>query len=270
MERAITMESTGSAISWQAWLNEPNKVPVFFILNSLAKPNPVEPFYRHDWVEQAFPLYSGTPMRNMLKQSPWLVQPKANQLVQIGVVLDRHELSDNSWGWAYRSHTPWQGQIKHWQQRQWVMMNGEPMLFRMMDARILGTLVPAFTPSDWSLMLSPVTELMIDRPQPMRFCRPEACREGNSEIPFTLGEHLLAVWLQSPYGLKVLTSSLYNDLWENHGEIARQLDQPEGRLEQQIEQWLRKKIEAGHHAEKISCQDYLLAMEQEKEQEKDL
>ncbi|WFQ78463.1 DUF4123 domain-containing protein [Xenorhabdus sp. SF857] len=230
----------------------------------------IESFYLNDWIEQAFRLYSGTPMRNMLKQSPWLVQPKANQLVQIGVVLDRYELGDNSWGWAYRSHTPWQGQIKHWQQRQWVMMNGEPMLFRMMDARILGTLVPAFTPSDWSLMLSPVTELMIDRPQPMRFCRPEACREGNSEIPFTLGEHLLAVWLHSPYGLQALSSSLYNDLWENHGEIARQLDQPEGSLEQQIEQWLRKKIEAGHHAEKISCQDYLLAMEQEKEQEKDL
>ncbi|MEQ1964668.1 DUF4123 domain-containing protein [Xenorhabdus khoisanae] len=268
MERAITMKSTGSTISWQTWLNEPNKAPVLFILNSLAKPDPVEPFYRHDWVEQAFPLYSGTPMRNMLKQSPWLVQPKANQLTQIGKALDRHALSDNSWGWAYRSHTPWQEQLKHWQQRQWVMMNGEPVLFRMMDARIFGALVPAFTPSDWSLMLSPVTELMIDRPQPMQFCRPEACGEGNSEIPFTLGDHLLAVWLRSPYGLKVLTSSLYCDLWENHGAMAKQLDKPEGSLEPQIEQWLRQKLEAGQRIEKVSGQDYLLAMEQEKEQEK--
>ncbi|MBD2786284.1 DUF4123 domain-containing protein [Xenorhabdus sp. DI] len=264
MESTLPMENTTSTISWQAWLNEPNKAPVFFILNSLAKPNPVEPFYRHDWVEQAFPLYSGTPMHNMLKQSPWLVQPKANQLTQIGTALDRHELSDNSWGWAYRSHTPWQEQLRHWQQRQWVMMNGEPVLFRMMDARILGTLVPAFTPSDWSLMLSPVTELVIGRPQPMRFCRPEGCSEGNSEIPFTLGEHLLAVWLRSPYGLKVLTSSLYCDLWENHGAMANQLDKPEGSLEQQIEQWLRQKLEAGQRIEKVSGQDYLLAMEQEK------
>ncbi|MBC8949403.1 hypothetical protein [Xenorhabdus sp. TS4] len=127
--------------------------------------------------------------------------------------------------------------------------------------------MPAFTPSDWSLMLSPVTELVIDSPQLMRFCRPDACNEGNSEIPFTLGEHLLAVWLRSPYGLKVLTSSLYCDLWENHGEIAKQLDKPEGSLEPQIEQWLRQKLEAGQHIEKVSSRDYLLTMEQEKEQE---
>ncbi|MEQ2027267.1 DUF4123 domain-containing protein [Xenorhabdus szentirmaii] len=268
MERTFTMENT--ALSWQAWLNEPNKSPVFLILNSLVKPNPIESFYRNDWVEQAFPLYSGTPMRNMLKQSPWLVQPKVNQLIQIGTALDHHELSDNSWGWAYRSHTSWQEQLKHWQQRQWVMMNGEPVLFRMMDTRILGTLMPAFTPSDWSLMLTPVTELMIDTPQLTRFCRPEGCGEGSSDIPFTLDEHLLAVWLRSPYGLKVLTSSLYCDLWENHSAMAKQLDKPEGSLEQQIEQWLRQKLEAGQRIAKVSSQDYLLAMEQEKGQEREL
>ncbi|MBD2784179.1 DUF4123 domain-containing protein [Xenorhabdus sp. DI] len=238
--------------SWQAWLSESNDAPVFFILNSLATPNPVEHFYRNDWVEQAFPLYSGTPMRKMLKQSPWLVQAKPRQLSQIGMMLDRHAISDNSWGWAYRSRESWQEQLAHWQRRQLVMMDGEQVLFRIMDSRVFGAMVPAFTPSDWSLMLAPVTELMIDIPQPIRFCRPEACGEGNSEIPFTLDEHLLSVWLSSPYGLKVLTSSLYNDLWENHGAMAKQLDQPAGSLEPQIEQWLRQKLEAGQRIEKVS------------------
>ncbi|CDH34776.1 conserved hypothetical protein [Xenorhabdus bovienii str. Intermedium] len=136
-----------------------------------------------------------------------------------------------------------------------------------MDARVFGAMIPAFTPGDWSLMLSPVTELMIDTPQPMPFCRPKDCGEGNPEIPFTLGEHLQAVWLRSPYGLKVLTNSISCDLWENHGEIAKQLDQPEGRLEQHIEQWLRQKLDTGQRIEKISGQDYLLVMEQEKKQE---
>ncbi|MBD2812655.1 DUF4123 domain-containing protein [Xenorhabdus sp. Vera] len=252
-------------ISWQAWLSESHDAPVFFILNSLAKPNPVEHFYLNDWVEQAFPLYSGTPMRKMLKQSPWLVQAKSRQLSQIGMMLDRHTISDNSWGWAYRSYMPWQEQLAHWQRRQLVMMDGKQVLFRIMDTRVFGAMVPAFTSSDWSLMLTPVTELMIDIPQPMRFARPEGCGEGNNEIPFMLGEHLLAVWLHSPYGLKMLTSSLYNELWENHGKTARQLDQPEGSLEQRIENWLRQKLEAGQSIEKISSQDYLLAMEQEKE-----
>ncbi|MCP9268956.1 DUF4123 domain-containing protein, partial [Xenorhabdus sp. XENO-1] len=97
------------------------------------------------------------------------------------------------------------------------------------------------------------------------FCRPKDCGEGNPEIPFTLGEHLQAVWLRSPYGLKVLTSSLYDDLWENHGSMAKQLDQPVGSLELRIEQWLQQKIEAGQYVDKISGQDYLLAMEQEKD-----
>ncbi|MCP9270469.1 DUF4123 domain-containing protein, partial [Xenorhabdus sp. XENO-1] len=96
------------------------------------------------------------------------------------------------------------------------------------------------------------------------FCRPDDCTEGNSEIPFTLGDHLLDVWLRSPYGLKVLTSSLYDDLWENHGNMAKQLDQPEGSLESQIEQWLKQKLDAGQRIEKVSGQDYLLGMEQEK------
>ncbi|CDH01618.1 DUF4123 domain-containing protein [Xenorhabdus bovienii] len=260
---------TETSTSWQAWLNKSNDASVFFILNSLAQPNPVDQFYHNDWVEQAFPLYSGTPMHKMLKQSPWLVQAKSSQLYQIGEMLERHALSDNSWGWAYRSHIPWQEQLTHWQHRQLVMMNGEQVLFRIMDARVFGAMIPAFTPGDWSLMLSPVTELMIDTPQPMPFCRPETCGEGNSEIPFTLGEHLLDVWLCSPYGLKVLTSSLYDDLWENHGSMAKQLDQPEGSLEPRIEQWLRQKLDAGQRIEKVSSQDYLLAMEQEKEQEKD-
>ncbi|CDL84826.1 DUF4123 domain-containing protein [Xenorhabdus szentirmaii] len=265
MEDTTMTETTTPTISWQEWLNESNDAPVFFILNSLARPNPVEHFYLNDWVEEAFPLYSGTPMRKMLKQSPWLVQAKTRQLYQIGMMLDSHTLSDNSWGWAYRSRASWQEQLAHWQRRHLVMMNGEQVLFRIMDSRVFGAMVPAFTPSDWSLMLAPVTELMLDTPQPVKFCRPEVCGEGNSEIPFTLGEHLLAVWLHSPYGLKVLSSSLYYDLWENHGEMVQQLDQPMGSLKSQIELWLRKKIETGQYVEKLSSQDYLLAMEQEKE-----
>ncbi|MBD1229210.1 hypothetical protein [Xenorhabdus griffiniae] len=56
-------------VSWKTWLNEPNKAPLFFILNSLARPNPIELFYRNDWVEQAFPLYSDTSMHNLLKRN---------------------------------------------------------------------------------------------------------------------------------------------------------------------------------------------------------
>ncbi|MEX6137212.1 hypothetical protein [Providencia hangzhouensis] len=36
------------------------------------------------------------------------------------VNLDRKGLSDNTWGWAYRSSLDWQYQLRHWQNRQLV------------------------------------------------------------------------------------------------------------------------------------------------------
>ncbi|WP_254361407.1 DUF4123 domain-containing protein [Photorhabdus heterorhabditis] len=90
-----------TSINWQQWLTTPDKPPVFFMLNSLAEPNPVNLFYKNDWVEQAFPLYSGTPnsgtpMDHLLAQSPWLVQPGSGCLSIIGHRLDSQTLSDNS------------------------------------------------------------------------------------------------------------------------------------------------------------------------------
>ncbi|MDC9580708.1 DUF4123 domain-containing protein [Xenorhabdus sp. PR6a] len=270
MENTISVENTTPTLTWQQWLSESHDTPVFFMLNSLANPDPIKHFYLNDWVEQAFPLYSGTPMRKMLKQSPWLVQAKVSQLPSIGSMLDHHAVSDNSWGWAYQSPAPWQEQLAHWQRRQRVMLQGEQVVFRMMDTRVFGALVPAFTPSDWAELLTPVTELLIDLPQPTRFPRPEECGQGNSDIPFTLGEHLQRVWLHSPYGLKVLSSALYNDLWENHGEMAKQLDNPVGSLEHHVENWLRQKLEVGYRVDKLASQDYLLAMEQKNNRNNEL
>ncbi|WP_434525022.1 DUF4123 domain-containing protein [Photorhabdus asymbiotica] len=245
------------SISWQQWLTTPNKQPVFFMLNSLANPNPVTLFYTNDWVEQAFPLYSGTPMDHLLAQSPWLVQAKPGCLSIIGHLLDSQTLSDNSWGWAYRSEDLWTQQLNHWRSRQQVILRERKVILRSMDPRVLSQLLPAMIISDWSAFLTPVNELMIEGPEPRRYSRPENCGQGGSEQPFVLGSHLLHAWHHSDYALKGKAFVISNDIWENHGELAEKLDEPEGQLVEEIINWLKARLENGGDISNLNSADYL-------------
>ncbi|WP_387463639.1 DUF4123 domain-containing protein [Photorhabdus sp. RM323S] len=251
------------SINWQQWLTAPNRPPVFFILNSLAKPDPVTLFYKNDWVEQAFPLYSGTPMDHLLAQSPWLVQPKSSCLSVIGHLLDSKTLSDNSWGWAYRSEDLWPQQLNHWRSRQQVILQERQVILRSMDARIFSQLLPAMIISDWSGFLTPVSELMIDAPEPQIYSRPENCGHGGSEQPFVLGSHLLHAWHHSDYALKGKVFVISSDLWENHGKLAIKLDKPRGKLQEQITHWLKTHLENGDDISSLTCEDYLQVLNEQ-------
>ncbi|MFD0706334.1 DUF4123 domain-containing protein [Photorhabdus akhurstii] len=251
------------SINWQQWLTTPNKPPVFFMLNSLAEPNPVALFYRNDWVEQAFPLYSGTPMDHILAQGPWLVQPKSGCLSVIGHLLDSQTLSDNSWGWAYRSDESWIQQLNHWRSRQQVILRERQVILRSMDPRILGQLLPAMIVSDWSAFLTPVSELMIDIPEPQIYYRPENCGQGGSELPFILGDHLSHAWHHSDYALKGKAFVISSDMWENHGELAEKLNEPEGKLQERIIDWLKSRLESGDDISHLTSADYLQTLNEQ-------
>ncbi|MBS9426271.1 DUF4123 domain-containing protein [Photorhabdus caribbeanensis] len=252
-----------TSINWQQWLTTPNKPPVFFMLNSLAEPNPVALFYSNDWVEQAFPLYSGTPMDHILGQGPWLVQPKSGCLSVIGHLLDSQTLSDNSWGWAYRSEDLWVQQLNHWRSRQQVILRERQVILRSMDPRILGQLLPVMSVSDWSAFLTPVSELMIDIPEPQIYCRPENCGHGGSAQPFVLGSHLLHAWHHSNYALKGKAFVISSDVWENHGELAEKLNEPEGKLQERIIDWLKSRLESGGDISHLTSADYLQTFDEQ-------
>ncbi|ERT10605.1 DUF4123 domain-containing protein [Photorhabdus temperata] len=245
------------SINWQQWLTASNRPPVFFMLNSLAKPNPVTLFYKNDWVEQAFPLYSGTPMDHLLAQSPWLVQPKSGCLAIISHLLDSQTLSDNSWGWAYRSEDLWATQLNHWRSRQQVILQEKQVLLRSMDTRILNQLLPAMIVSDWSGFLTPVSELMIDAPEPQIYYCPENCSQSENEKPFVLGHHLLEAWFHSDYALQGQVFVLISDLWENHGEQVKKLDEPAGQLQERLTHWLKARLENGEGMNNLTGADYL-------------
>ncbi|MEQ1963122.1 DUF4123 domain-containing protein [Xenorhabdus khoisanae] len=243
--------------SWTTWMGGSDKLPVYLIINPLATPNPVNILYVNDWVEQAFPLYSGTPLAHLMEQGPWLIQPKVNSLPTLARLLDCRAFSDGSWGWAYRSDMGWQTQLEHWQRHQLVTLRDEQVVFRLMDTRILRVLMPAMQPTDWTSLFNPVTELMVDMPEPMVFLRPAQCPFSQIERPFVLEPHLIAAWEQSDFALEGLAKTLMYELWEAEGKVALKLDTLEGTLIRNLEKWLHQHRHQGSRLQALTIQDFL-------------
>lgn len=110
--------------TWRTWLTSDSRHDVYFLLNKLACPDPSDLFYRHDWIDEAQPLYAGTPLSHLGSAGPWLVRVKWQTLSAMGQHFDNAPFPDDSWGWAYRSTGSWDGQVTHWQQYQRVLSGG--------------------------------------------------------------------------------------------------------------------------------------------------
>ncbi|MBD2783922.1 DUF4123 domain-containing protein [Xenorhabdus sp. DI] len=242
---------------WKTWLSQQDKGDCYFLVNSLANPNPVQLFYVNDWIEEAFPLYSGTPMNDLLAQSPWLIKPKAKYLPELALLLDKHELSDASWGWGYRSTLPWSFQLEHWRLHQQVLLRGRVVVLRLMDNRIFAPLLPALQPGDWRELLTPVNELMIDTPDPCCYYRPENCPQVLNENLFVLGDHLIEARYSTDTTLNNLAYALSCQLWENNAELAFKLDEPEGQLQSSLVAWLKQARDAKHNLNKLTVEHFI-------------
>ncbi|MDE9458852.1 DUF4123 domain-containing protein [Xenorhabdus bovienii] len=243
--------------AWKTWLAHQDRGECYFLVNSLAEPNPVQLFYLNGWTEQAFPLYSGTPMNAMLAQSPWLIKPKANCLSEVALQLDKHELSDASWGWAYRSTLPWSFQLEHWRLHQQVLLRGRVVVLRLMDNRIFTPLLPALQPSDWRELLTPVNELMIDTPEPQCYYRPENCSQELKKNLFVLGEHLIEARYSADTTLNNLAYALSCQIWEDYAELALKLDEPEGQLQNSLVAWLKQAKDEKHNLNRLTVERFI-------------
>ncbi|HFT1529140.1 TPA: DUF4123 domain-containing protein [Providencia stuartii] len=245
---------------WTTWLSEPHRDPVYLLLNTLAQPNPTDVLFANDWIEQAFPLYNGTPLAHLIAQSPWLVKLKPSAAVPLGQLLDRKGFSDPSGGWAYRSPMAWDAQLHHWQQRQLVKLDGEMVVLRLMDSRIANILIPSMREADWYVLMNPVHEVMLDTDtQPV--CLISPARDRPPLIPelkvhpFTLGEHLQTAWENSETCIQLMAENLACELWENQPDNALALDTPVGQLHERLVGWLHiSPILAGNVATRTLAQ----------------
>ncbi|AFH93762.1 MULTISPECIES: DUF4123 domain-containing protein [Providencia] len=228
---------------WTRWLTEPSTVPVYLMLNTLSSPNPTDLLFANDWVEQSFPLYNGTSLAHLIAQSPWLVQLKVKAYAPLGQLLDRKALSDKSWGWAYRSSLGWAYQLKHWQNRQLVLLNNELVVLRLMDSRIATVLIPKMNIHDWHVLMTPVHEVMLDTPNGANLFESQARHESlpypeTQARPFVIGHHLQIAWEDSETFIQLTAENMACELWENVPNDAMKLDTPEGQLHRRLVDWL--------------------------------
>lgn len=52
-------------------------------------------------------------------------------------------------------------------------------------------------------------------------------------------------------------------MWENHGELAEKLNEPEGRLAEQIINWLKARLESGDDISNLISADYLQTLDEQ-------
>ncbi len=217
--------------TWRTWLTSDSRYDIYFLLNKLARPDPSDLFYRHDWIDEAQPLYAGTPLSHLGSAGPWLVRVKWQTLSATGQHLDNAPFPDDSWGWAYRSTGSWDAQITHWQQYQRVLSEGEDRILRLFDARIAAVLIPACKPADWASLLAPVAGCCIPAPDGnIILNRPAGTGRTELHGLFVPGRHLTEAWCNSAQSRRNIADNFYIRFWDAHPDMAFQLDEPEGRL----------------------------------------
>lgn len=225
--------------TWLSWLTALSQNDVYFLINTLAEPNPIKRFYANDWIEEAFPIYHGTALAHLSDISPWLVKVKRSQLFHLGKMLDNEPFSDPSWGWAYHSQLDWRTQITHWQKYQFAWMGEDKIIFRFFDARIARTLLPRLGRGDWALLMMPVEDCFIEESEmKVIYSRPPYAEPFISPADYILSEALIKVWRNSEQAYLNVIDNFYIQFWENHPSLADPLDEPEGRLIGLIRDWM--------------------------------
>lgn len=221
---------------------------VFVIIDSLHEPNPIPLWAEEGWAKQMVPLYYQTPMKSLLKASPWLLELEVAKGSEIAAWVDRQQ--ETPWGWAYTSELPWQAQMQHWRNHLRILIDGQLRAVRLQDPRVLGLWLQQGDIALWQGLLAPVTTLRL--PNQVVYSRPAEVSPIETPLPWALPPGLSTAWHHSNYGLKVKASNLEYQLWEQDGELAEALYQHGGELDLQLEAWLTQQIKQGVRAQALT------------------
>ncbi|HCM61462.1 MAG TPA: DUF4123 domain-containing protein [Morganella sp. (in: Bacteria)] len=243
------------------WLTETDPAPIYLMVNTQAKPNPVEILYANDWIEDAFRIYDSTPLAHITEQSPWLILLKQSSYPALGRLMDSGVFSDPSWGWAYRSSQSLQENLDHWRRRQLVTLKGNTVILRLADSRVAGILFPAMNKEDWRILMTPVARVLVTTPELKAFhSLATHCDLPAPEIqhlPFELKPHLIRAWQQSTQALIFYADNIACELWENQPEEALILDTPEGELMHRLDIWFRQQLSLMTDINFLTYEDFL-------------
>ena len=144
-------------IDWKADL--PEQWQVYAIIDPLADNKPLEYWYRHAEPTDAWPLYAGTEFAGDILSGPWLL-PLA-QLPGWEGWWQEQETASQATGLLLASEHEPVMLLKHWQSLLIAGLDGEEVLFRYYDPRILAPMLYTFTEDETRRFLGPTNELVI-------------------------------------------------------------------------------------------------------------
>jgi hypothetical protein len=228
-----------SLIDWREEL--PAHWQVYALIDPLADNKPLVHWYQYADNTDAWPLYAGTEFSGDVLSGPWLLPlnacPSWLDWWQI------QELEHKATGVLIASEYPPEQQVKHWRSLLTAGLDGEEVLFRYYDPRVLGPMLYTFTEDETRRFLGPTNEILVWHHNDWVVASPYP------EPDVT--EHHESWWrMQEPHfvgqpGSKAVT--LFNIeqwLWRNANEPTTQLYEQQGPISESLDQAYQRAISA--------------------------
>lgn len=132
---------------------------IYAIIDPLADNKPLQYLYQHTDKTDAWPLYAGTEFADDVLSGPWLL-PLA-QLPGWQEWWQAQEQAAYATGILLASEHPLEKLVLHWQSLLIAGLDGEEVMFRYYDPRVLGPMLYTFTEEETRRFLGPTNELLL-------------------------------------------------------------------------------------------------------------
>lgn len=142
------------------WLQQlPADQSIYALIDPLADNQPLQHWFQYANDTQAWPLYGATEFTDAILQGPWLL-PLA-QLPNWLTWWQEQAISGQAQGILIASSYPVERLVRHWQSLLIAGLDGEEVLFRYYDPRVLAPMLATLTHAEIRQLLGPTTSLLI-------------------------------------------------------------------------------------------------------------
>lgn len=217
-------------IDWKADL--PEQWQVYAIIDPLADNKPLEYWYRHAEPTDARPLYAGTEFASDILVGPWLLP--LVQLPDWEAWWQEQEAAGQATGLLLASEHESVMLLKHWQSLLLAGLDGEEVLFRYYDPRVLAPMLYTLTEEETRRFLGPTNELLIWHNDDWLAASPYPDPD--------LTEHHEPWWrmqdahfVGQPGGKEIALFNIEQWLWRNANELTTELYEQQGSISEQLE-----------------------------------
>lgn len=214
------------------WTQEiPEPWQLYALIDPLADSQPLHYWYQHAIYTDAWPLYAGTEYSDDLLAGPWLLP--LEQLPGWEDWWQQQESNHSATGLLLASEYPIEKLVQHWKSLLKAGLDGEEVLFRFYDPRVLGPMLFALSETETRILLGPTNEMLLwyDKDWLAASPYPEPDLTEHTEPWWRIKmSHLAGVSGQK----ERLVENLDNWLWQHEPELMSEWLQKHEDVRQQL------------------------------------